>query len=123
VSSAPLTLRFTTGLRKTLFRLKVGEQLYECWSARPLRRLPENGAVYRVNGYSLGNEVHVVTILRRGRNRRAQGSWLLGFLLAVVAVLLAYAAAVLPGIVRAELRFARADALAREQSPPDSQRT
>jgi hypothetical protein len=50
--------------QRTLFRLKVGQQLYECWSARPLRRLPENGAVYRVNGYSLGNEVHVVTILR-----------------------------------------------------------
>ena len=42
----------------------------------------------------------------------AQLGWLLGFLLVVVAVPLAYAAAVFLGIVLAERRFARADAIA-----------
>jgi hypothetical protein len=49
---------------KTVFKLSVSDQVYECWSARPLRRLPENGKQYRVQGYSLGGEVHVVSILR-----------------------------------------------------------
>ena len=46
----------------------------------------------------------------------AQLGWVLGFLLTVVVLLLAYAGAILLGIVRAERRFATSDAIAREQS-------
>jgi hypothetical protein len=53
----------------------------------------------------------------------AQLSWVLGFLVAVVAVPLAYAAAVFLGIVLAERRFARADTTAREQSNRDTHGT
>jgi hypothetical protein len=50
------------GTSKTLFTLTVGERAYECWCARPLRRLPENGHLAHVVGYRLGHEVHLVGV-------------------------------------------------------------